>query len=195
MTSLTRAQRRRLLKMMFSGDEPMMSTCPKKDRTCLVDGKLLTLQKRGRATHMMLTDRAWREARSLISAELEANDTRRDLAFHLLMCLDRYLDAEGVALTDFVQPPTPPDPHVAVRSAYLRLTQGRFARQVRLADLRHETRAMATQELEGALRELMRRGEAHLMPIDDPLDRSPRDDAAAMRIAGQPRHVVYLEAV
>ena len=203
-TNLSSSQRRQLLKMMFSGEEPKQSTYDnrKNRRTQLVKQGLITLEKRGRASHMVLTDKAWSEAPNLMAAELSAPGVKQDLAYHLMSCTHAYLAAEGLALADFVRPgmlqESAPGPSVAdakkvVTTAYLKLTGGQFDERVRVADLRVEAQGLSPSELDRTLMQLLRQGVAHLMPLDDPHDRTSRDDAAAVNVAGRPRHLVYLE--
>jgi hypothetical protein len=194
---MTTSQRRQLLRMLFSGEEPKVSSCPKADREALEKLGLLEVQRRGRSNHLVLTDAAWELAPEVIAAETAGAGAlkQRDLAQLLLSSVHAYLTSNHVALADFVRPGRPAERSVAeqIRATYLDRTGGRFGQRLRLADLRQALSAVPPPELERGVYVLLGQGAAHLLSLDDPLDRQPRDDAAAISVGGRPRHLLYLE--
>ncbi|HET9954428.1 MAG TPA: hypothetical protein VFQ61_07985 [Polyangiaceae bacterium] len=87
----------------------------------------------------------------------------------------------------------PPDYERAVREACLALAHGQTRRRVRLKDLREMVRVERTS-LDRTLVAMQTAGRLVLYKLDNPSELSPEDDSAALWIAGQPRHLVYLEA-
>lgn len=179
--------------MVFGGEEPKISSCPKKDRDELVKLGLLEVVKRGRASHLLLTDRAWEQAPTLLAAEADAGDQHELLAL-VLRTVCAYTQRYDVAIADFVRPAKREECSVVdqIRSEYLARTGGRYAQRVRLADLRERVRA-SRDAVDRALTEIVASGSGHLLSLDDPLDRFPRDEAAAVSVGGHPRHLLYLE--
>jgi hypothetical protein len=63
--------------------------------------------------------------------------------------------------------------------------------RVRLADVRRRLRSMSRAEQDAALIEAQLAGAIVLYRIDDPMDITAADEAAAVSVAGQPRHILY----
>ena len=79
-----------------------------------------------------------------------------------------------------------------IRAACLELGGGREAVRVRLADLRRRLVDVPADELTAGVRELSRRGELTLYPLDDPRQITPDDEAAAIRSSTDvPQHILY----
>lgn len=180
-----------------------MSTYDKRRRDGLVAEGLITLEKRGRAKHMVLTDSVYAGAQALLQSELSSKGARKDLAYHALARISGYLEAADVAIADFIcpeseaaEPEAPsasPDPRAAVHAGYLRLSEGRTGVRIRIADLRRATAALSREDVDAALLDMLRDKQAHLLPLDDPEERTADDEAHALDIAGEPRHLVYME--
>lgn len=79
-----------------------------------------------------------------------------------------------------------------LRAAYLARTGGRWGTEVRVADLKSAFPTDRHPRIDEALMALARLGKADLLPIDDPLRLTVADRAAAIHVAGQPRHLVFL---
>lgn len=191
---MTGSQRRQILRMIFSGDEPKLSSVSPRDRAALAQAGLVEVEKRGRASHLVLTDRAWEVAPEWLAAEV-ASPGQADLAQHLLAAVYAYTSAQEVALADFVRPALRRREQVTpeqIRAVYLEQTGGRYHQRVRLADLRAALRG-SRESVDRALLVMSASGTAHLLGLDDPLDRASRDEAAAIHVGGHPRHLVYLE--
>jgi hypothetical protein len=79
-----------------------------------------------------------------------------------------------------------------LRAAINDAAGGRDAVRVRLADLRKRLPGVPSDELEAAIRNLSRRGELTLYPLDDPRQIGPADEAAAIHSgSGVPQHILY----
>lgn len=65
--------------------------------------------------------------------------------------------------------------------------------RVRLAELRSRLANVERATLDATLLDLQRQGRLVLYRIDDPQDIRPEDTQAALMIAGNPRHILYLE--
>lgn len=80
-----------------------------------------------------------------------------------------------------------------VRQACLDLAHGNVKERVRLKDLRRKVRA-SRAVMDQALTAMQNSGKLVLMRLDNPAELTREDAAAALSIAGNPRHLVYLEA-
>jgi hypothetical protein len=79
-----------------------------------------------------------------------------------------------------------------IRAACLELGGGREAVRIRIADLRKRLAEVPSDILTEGLRELSRRRELTLYPLDDPRQITPDDEAAAIHSAtGVPQHILY----
>lgn len=90
--------------------------------------------------------------------------------------------------------PIPPDTGLdaRIRAACLELGGGREAVRVRLAELRRRLADVPPDELTAAIRELSRRQELTLYPLDDPRQVTSDDQAAAIRSSTDVhQHILY----
>jgi hypothetical protein len=198
-----------ILSMIFGEDdterEPMMSKAPiasAKMRNDLVKKGLITEEKRGRAKHLALTDAAWAWAGEHLSTPLPKTQRAAKVLGSVLKRLEAFLVAHDAALGEFVggsiasrtsQRATVPDGiEELVRGVYLELSHGRLRERVRLKDLRPRVPA-GRELLDSVLERLQREGKLVLMRLDNPQELTRDDDDAALHIAGNPRHLVYLE--
>lgn len=90
-----------------------------------------------------------------------------------------------------LEPPTQ-DPEARIRHAYSQITGGKWGRRARLSELRPLLEDLSRDALDEALRDLQRAKRLVLYPLDDPREIAPADEAAAIRMGGQPVHVVYI---
>jgi hypothetical protein len=93
-----------------------------------------------------------------------------------------------------VAPGTPSDTKLdgRIRAACLELGGGREAVRIRIADLRKRLADVPSDLLSEELRELSRRRELTLYPLDDPRQITPEDEAAAIHSStGVPQHILY----
>jgi hypothetical protein len=79
-----------------------------------------------------------------------------------------------------------------IREAYLSLTNGRTKERVLLKDLRPKVAAVAADFNEAVL-ELQNAQKVVLMGLDNMAERTAEVEAAALHIAGNPRHLVYFQ--
>jgi hypothetical protein len=96
--------------------------------------------------------------------------------------------------TDGTATGTPQDTRLdgRIRAACLELGGGREAVRIRIADIRKRLADVPSDELTEGLRELSRRRELTLYPLDDPRQITPDDEAAAIRSStGVPQHILY----
>jgi len=94
-----------------------------------------------------------------------------------------------------VEHATPPKAPVEdqVRKVCLDLAHGIPKQRVRLTDLRTRI-PVPREQLDAALTAMQRAGRLVLFKIENPAELTPADESAALYIAGNPRHLVYLEA-
>lgn len=80
-----------------------------------------------------------------------------------------------------------------IRSAYLRVTNGALNKYVRLAALRAELRDETVESVDAELCAMQERGVAVLYPVDDPQALRQEDDAAALRLSGERRDLLFIK--
>ncbi|MEW5723128.1 MAG: hypothetical protein AB1896_08480 [Thermodesulfobacteriota bacterium] len=196
-----------LLKLLFTSEEPMVSKLsPRLDagqRKSLLDTGLIRLEKRGRATHVVLTDKAWAWAAENLDAPFSTRSPAVAVVLKAaLAALKRYMETEKVALAEILASAGGEEApgrtlnfgalEPAVRAAYQRLSGGRWNVRVRLSDLRRALPDMPRPDLDAALLRMQDEEKLVLYHLDDPLDRGPDDEEAALDIVGHKRHLVYL---
>jgi hypothetical protein len=123
----------------------------------------------------------------------------------VLKKLGRFAEANDLQLRDYVSGEPAPQPDTSatqavpapiedqVRNACLDLARGATKARVRLTDLRKRVGAPRAQ-LDAALTSMQRTGQLVLFRIENPAELTAADESAALYIAGNPRHLVYLEA-
>lgn len=79
-----------------------------------------------------------------------------------------------------------------IRDAYLSLTNGRTKERVLLKDLRPKVAAVK-DDFNHAVLALQNAQKVVLMGLDNMAERTPEVEAAALHIAGNPRHLVYFQ--
>jgi len=80
-----------------------------------------------------------------------------------------------------------------VRNACLELAHGAVKQRVRLKDLRAKVLG-GRSDLDRALLKMQNEGKLVLFRIENPAELTPDDERAALYVADNPRHLVYLEA-
>lgn len=113
--------------------------------------------------------------------------------------LRRLLPSKGVEAPEDARPGLSNDDEITVesiqkqiRDAYLSLTHGRTKERVLLKDLRPKVAAVAADFNEAVL-ELQNAQKVVLMGLDNMAERTAEVEAAALHIAGNPRHLVYFQ--
>jgi hypothetical protein len=202
--------------------EPMMSKAkpdlaPKTERKDLIDQGYLETEKRGSATHLILTDRAWAWAAEATDVELMLSNSRIGAAAlqGLLRRLLPFMNARGIALADLFPDTTasaaaleipaternPAEPVFAadgalrlrVRAACLDLVEGKTSRDVPLASLRSCLRDIPRPALDAELRQMHLDGQIALYRNDNTAAVTPADERAALIVGDAPRHLLYLK--
>ncbi len=196
--------------LLFTGDEPMMSKAKpgvdKKKLKPLLDAGLIVLEKRGRANHLVLTDRAWQWAEDNLDAEFSPRANATPALAGILPRLKKYLkqtgtplaellSAEEAAVEEVVEAPVPTQVSIdeSIRRAYLARSGNRWEIRVRLAQLREDLGTYAREEQDLALLRMQSEGRLVLYRLDDPQDTFEADRAAALYLGGDPRHLVYMK--
>jgi hypothetical protein len=124
------------------------------------------------------------------------------------------MDARSVALADILAPqpargarPSQPEPIVPasspagdfattrkrIRKAYLDLTGGRFNTRALLSELRQKLDDIERTALDEALKRMQREQEASLYQLDNRIEITDADRAAAIYFGGEPRHILWIE--
>ncbi|ASC73272.1 uncharacterized protein XM38_042360 [Halomicronema hongdechloris C2206] len=204
--------------LLITGDEPMMSKVKPgitpTERKKLIDAGLIRLEKRGRASHIVLEDKAWdwlatRLQSPDFTVEFPSRATTAIPTFQVLLGkVGEFLRSHNISLAEFLNPP--PESHklnnddlekVAevdltkhIHAAYTKITGGQYSVRVRLSDLRHNLSNFSRAEVDSALRNMELAGHVVLMHLDDPDEIKPEDEAAAVDIDGHKSHILYLKA-
>jgi hypothetical protein len=189
--TLSATQKLILIELIFSGEEPTMGFIKPVDRTPLLKGGYIELEKRGRTQHILLTDRAWAWARDdLRQLELKKNKAERTVDL-ILRKLGAYLDDRQLTLVDLLKPRPPSE---QIRRAYLAASGGALKTRVRLSDLRSALPQLERKVFDRALMELFETQQISLFPLDNPREIRSSDERDAFNLSGIKQHVVYLEA-
>lgn len=176
-------------------------------------------KKSSRAMHVQLTPAGWTYCNQVIAwLPPIVKKSKADMFLHWLMprlknIFDR--NTTAASFSDFINKsgPVPELPHAEkertsysrkdephsdsnieqhIRIACLELGGGRETVRIRIADLRKRLADVAHDELTEALRELSRRRELTLYPLDDPRQITPEDEAAAIYSStGVRQHILY----
>jgi len=194
--TLSPSQALLVFRLLFTGETPKLSSLKPKlsprERKALEAAGFFRLEKRGRASHLVPTDRAWEWASRHLDAPLSRSGAASEALEGLLRGLKRYLDAGRIPLVELCSPAPEPD-ETRIREAYRRSSGGRFNVRVRIAGLKEALPGFPAAVLDALLARLHREGRLVLMPLDDPRERDSADEAAAVSLQGFPHHIVYLE--
>ena len=80
-----------------------------------------------------------------------------------------------------------------IRQAYLELTGGRVNARVLLSDLRRKLKDVDRRALDEALKKMQSEEEASLYQLDNRVELTDADRAAAIYFGGEPRHILWIE--
>jgi hypothetical protein len=86
-----------------------------------------------------------------------------------------------------------PDLRQDIRKAYLQLTNGRFNTRAHLSDIRKKLRSIDRGTLDEALVRMQREQEASLYQLDNRIEITDADRAAAIYVGREPRHILWIE--
>lgn len=79
-----------------------------------------------------------------------------------------------------------------IRRAYLELTGGRFNARALLRDLRQKLREVGRPALDEALKRMQSEEEASLYQLDNRVELTDADRAAAIHFGSEPRHILWI---
>ncbi|OZA91528.1 MAG: hypothetical protein B7X76_02190 [Azorhizobium sp. 39-67-5] len=183
--------------------------CDPAERGPLQDAGLIRTMKRGRGNFIEVTDKGWdhagRNLRTLLPEDAEGASAV------LRVWLERlalFTAEQGKVLADVMassaggpvsesEPGAPPDDGVddlpgRIRDAYLAVTGGSFNARALLKDLRPRLADVPRETLDAALIGLQRAGNAILYRMDNNATLTGADRTAALSIAGEPRHMLWI---
>ena len=187
---------------------------PRKERPTSIDTKhRQALEKRGlievtkgarNSLTAEVTDKGWAWAAGHLQSELPPSKAAAVVLSDWMAIVGDYLEAHRLALADLFVEPETADTHTVpsgeddllarIRAAYLKQADGRWRAEVRISQLKALFPRSEHAKVDEALIALAKRGDADLLPIDDPLRLRPEDKAAALTIAGELRHLVFLNS-
>jgi hypothetical protein len=188
----------------------------KAEREALLKAGLITVEKRARSFWLEVTDRGWRWAQEHLGDALP--EKTYGGAFVLRAWLTRlqaFMHAQDIGLADVLGPPvaqqlgsgngensaTIPDAQAPlgfaglrdrIRQAYLDVTGGSFNRRALLADIRARLQDIDRATLDGGLKRMQREDDVSLMQIDNRVEITDADRAAAIQVGLEPRHIVWI---
>lgn len=201
---LTDQQALQLWRLIITGDQPMKSSVQldPKPRDAMRRLGYIDYEKRGRADHIVVTDKGWQWASENTQPTFNRNVKVSDELACLIKRMGAYMDQSGVSLYEVLRAPegaaTAPSPlpsaspEDAIRAAYLAVGGGRYNERIRLADLRPALDGFDRDVVDKTLLDMQHADRAVLMSIDDPLDRRPEDEEAAVRIGSDRRHLLVI---
>ncbi len=181
------------------------------DRKELLSAGLIQLEKRKRAQHLVLTDKAWDWALEHLDAPISKSQQAAPILQTLLTSVKQFLQAQNVPLVELLalpvrntassihtngeatKPLTTVDLPARIRSAYKSVSGGQSHTRVRLVALRSYLADLSRAEVDRALIQMQLNGSLTLMRLDDPQSITAEDAAAALDIHGDKQHIVYLK--
>jgi hypothetical protein len=168
----------------------------KKERQPLLDQGYLTIEKRGAAGHLILTNKAWAWAEKTHDVELmQSNSKIGAVALQgLLHKLLPFLQEHELPLASLFSARQNTSVASRVEHACLELTGGQRQQRVRLSALRQALPDVPRPSLDQTLLELQDAGRAVLYRDDNSAGLKEADHQAALLVGGAPRHIIYLEA-
>jgi hypothetical protein len=182
-----------------------------KDRQTLVGLGLIGAAKGTRGAFMLsVTDKGWAWAAEHLDASLPGRSTAGCAILQAwLTRLRAYIGAKGVPLSEILAPAlaehadAPPERAGApggdaaalrerVRATYLAITGGSFNRRALLRDVRERLPDVDRHTLDTTLLRMQVDGDASLMQLDNRLEVTDADRAAAIQIGSEPRHILWI---
>ena len=173
------------------------------ERRQLVRAGLLELDRRGRAEHLRATDAAWEWAGAHLDIKLPKSQGAAAVLENLLSTLKSFLPRADLALADLFITESESgsgiqkDPAAVrnrIREAIVDIAGGATRKRVRLSDLRSRLDDLPRDRLDRELLEMQAGQRLVLYKLDNPAELTAADRQAALQVAGNPRHLVYLEA-
>jgi hypothetical protein len=194
--------------LLITGDEPAVSKVRPElkpaERKPLIDFGLIELVKRGRSTHIILTDKAWDWAAGHFEVELSKSNYAAPILQELLKKLGNYLNHHKIPLVELLAYMNTTIEHsesgaamlcdleAKICEAYLKASSGKYNVRVHLSQLRPLVGDLPQAEVDKVLFQMSLAGKITLMHLDDPQEIRPEDEKAAVNIGGQQNHIVYM---
>jgi len=198
---------------MISKVKPDLSPAERKP---LVEAGLIHLEKRGRANHILLEDKAWDWAVANFDVELSRSNYAAPVLQVLLTKLGRYLNTHQSSLAEVLtapeiadrfDQPTPENRNIAsandlstndltpkIRQAYFSIPDGKAGFRVRLHQLRQHLPELSEQQINQTLFAMQSRGEISLRRAEDLQELDASDEAAAIDMGdGDKRYFVRMK--
>jgi hypothetical protein len=172
----------------------------------MVEAGLIKLEKRGRATHIVLEDKAWYWAQNNFGVELSLSKYAVPVLQALLVKIGLYLNVHEIPLaemmtaskaTDTVDEPTHENISNAgasglstndliekVRQAYFSIPDGEAGFRVRLSHLREHLPGLSKQQINQALLSMQDQGEISLLATEDLHEITAEDESSAIDMGG-----------
>jgi hypothetical protein len=189
-----------VFKLLFTGEEPKKSEAKElnaKQRDALRNSGLISYERRGRADHIVLTDKAWAWVAENLDAEISISKSASPALRGLLGHLKQFLKASELSFAEIFRPREELKPLgdtvSRIRDAYFQLSGGQRNVRVRLKDLRKVLSDMTRAEIDTTLLRLQNDRRLVLMHLDDPGERNLEDEQASINILGYKRHIIYME--
>ena len=201
--------------LLITDEEPAMSkTKPEltpSARKKLEEAGFIELERRGRSTHIIVTDKAWDRAFNDLVVEGSKSAHASTILHRLLMKTKQFLDANDISLAEFLRSEDdleasdlqsesgdevealPKNLAEEIREAYTKVSEGRYNVRVRLTDLRKHLESFSQEDVDRVLGEMEIAESLVLMSLNDPQDINDEDEAAAADVSGQKRHIVYMK--
>jgi hypothetical protein len=153
--------------------------------------KLVTSERHGRSYVHELTDAGWaRCGEELPAPRPERAGSYGGVLHGLLAALDRTIERGGPQLFELFKP----DVEVLIRKAYGELADGPAA-PVRLSALRDEVEDVSRKELDAELIRMADQPGVHLRAVVNQQTLTDADREAAVRLGGEDRHNLQIEAL
>jgi hypothetical protein len=186
----------------------------KADRNALTGEGLIKWEKRGRRIWIEVTDKGWEWAGKNLDAALPANSSASGQILQgWLTRLKAFMDVRGLVLADVLGPqvsaqaggasrggaessaaaPGYPALRERIRQAYLDSTRGRFNTRALLTDVRERLKDIDRATLDEALKRMQQEQEASLFQLDNRVEITDADRAAAIYVGQEPRHILWIE--
>jgi hypothetical protein len=187
--------------LVITGDEPAVSKVKPElkpaEREPLIDFGLIELVKRGRSTHIVLTEKAWDWAAGHFEVELSKSNFAVPVLQGLLSKLGSYLKHHNIPLVEFLvnenPPPLLPDLEEKIREAYLKASGGGYNIRVRLSQLLQLVDDVSRSEVDKVLIQMDLAGKITLLHLDDPQEIQLEDEQAAVNIGGHKKYIFYMK--
>jgi hypothetical protein len=175
----------------------------KPDREALIRAGLMVSEKRGRpGLWLEITDKGWAWAADHLGADLPKRSTAGGAILQAwLKRLKTFMEARGLALADILGPQQPPERqpidypalHQRIRKAYLELTGGRLNTRAHLSAIREKLKDVDRVTLDETLKRMQLEQEASLYQLDNRVEITEADHAAAIYVGREPRHILWIE--